>query len=71
MGAKLLDIQVQVAGPDKGIPQLWALVDPDAIKEKRTFICYGTGQKIPDDPGDYIATAQDGGVLLHFFEQKS
>ena len=56
IGAKVLTAQIQWRS---GL-QLWALID-DAIcqqKEARTFAVYGTGNPIPDDPGEYIATVQ-------------
>jgi len=32
-----------------GVGTFWALVDPDANREKAVFRIYGTGQEIPDD----------------------
>ena len=37
-GAQILTVQVQ-----RGEPCIWALVDPDAPKEKRHFVLLGTG----------------------------
>lgn len=67
IGAKILDVQEQF---DK--PYMWALVDKFAPKESRTFMCYGTGHNIPDDPGEYIGTFQmhGGGLVFHLFEVK-
>lgn len=63
--AQLLTIQLQHEHP-----QLWALVDTGAPFEDRTIAIYGTGNPLPDKPGEYIATFQmDGGALVwHGFE---
>lgn len=63
-GAKILCIQVQ-----HGEPQLWALVDPEAVGEVRTFAIYGTGHVI-DGAGEYLDTYQlhGGGLIFHVFE---
>ena len=64
-GAKFLDAQVQ-----GGVVCLWGLCDERAPKEPRTIWIYGTGAKIPDEPGEYIATFQmyDGALVFHVFE---
>jgi len=64
-GAKLLAVQEQ-----HGDPQLWALVDPGAETEKRTFQVYGTRHDLPDDPGRYVDTFQmlGGALVFHVFE---
>lgn len=53
-------------------PVLWALVDPDAPTEARTFRITGTGHVIEEKPRElsYIGTAQfnDGALVLHLFE---
>lgn len=52
---------------------LWAMVDPEAEKEKRRFRIFGTGHPIEISVNlDYIGTAQfDGGNLIfHLFEEK-
>ena len=69
IGAKALTAQIQ----GRSGLQLWALID-DAIcqqKEVRTFAVYGTGNPIPDDPGEYIATVQThgGDLVWHVFER--
>ena len=63
-GAQILSVQVQ-----NELPQLWALVDPAAEKEKRTIAIYGTGHPVPDNPGDYIGTVQmlNGRLVWHIF----
>lgn len=64
VGAKILDIQNQT-----GILTLWALVDDgDSVEhEFRAFSVYGTGHSIPDNPGEYISTAQHGTFVWHIF----
>lgn len=67
-GAKILTVQMQ---GDK--PFLWALVDETLPKfqfEVHAIAIYGTGNPIPDQPGDYIATFQmmGGGLVFHAFE---
>jgi hypothetical protein len=65
-GAKLLDVQMQF---DEC--QLWALVDEQqAFTEMRTIVLYGTGEPMPADPGNYIATFQmrGGALVSHAFE---
>jgi hypothetical protein len=64
-GAKLLDVQMQ-----HGACCLWALIDETAPMESRTIALYDTGELLPDEPGNYIATVQmHGGVLVsHAFE---
>lgn len=68
-GAQVLTVQVQY-----GTPCLWALVDPEAPHEIRTFATYGTGRPM-QVPGNhngakYIGTYQvEGGALVfHVFE---
>ncbi len=64
-GAKLLTVQTQYDAP-----QLWALCDEEADKEPRRIGIYGTGNPMPDEPGEYIATFQvdRAGLVFHAFE---
>ena len=64
-GAEMLDFQMQ--GRTLCI---WALVDPEAPKELRTFRVAGTGHPLPDEGLRYIGTTQQlGGALVwHLFE---
>ena len=70
IGAEILTVQVQ-----RGVPQIWALVDPSLQNEVRTFRLSGTGH--PVDVSDYrddlkyIGTFQiDSGYLVfHLFER--
>lgn len=68
IGAEILTIQVQ-----NEIPCLWALVDPDQIKEIVNIEIFGTGHPISYDIGvsrKYISTFQlnDGQLVFHTFE---
>lgn len=65
-GAKILSIQAP-----GNYPQIWALVDPEAIPEKRLFSIYETGQSVAnDDKQTFIGTVQldGGGTVVHVFE---
>lgn len=64
-GARILDVQIQ-----RGAVCLWVLCDEAAPKEPRHIAIYGTGNPIPDEPGEYIATFQmhDGDLVFHAFE---
>lgn len=68
-GAKLLTVQMQ-----HELPQLWVLFDENAgPSETRAIAIYGTGNPMPDDPGQYIATFQThgGDLVWHAFEVKA
>lgn len=60
-GAKLLTVQLQ-NGPSCF---LWAMVDPEAKKEKRTILILGTGRELELSGLSYIATIN----MWHFFEK--
>lgn len=64
-GAKILDVQIQ---KDKCC--LWALCDENAEEEPRTIAIYGTGNPIPDEHGEHIATFQlpNYGLVFHAFD---
>ena len=64
-GAQILSAQGQ---HETGV--LWAIVDPDAPEEPRTFVCLNTG--VPMKGGlSYIDTVQihDGYTVFHVFEE--
>lgn len=66
VGAGILTVQMQ-----GGEPQLWALCDENATaKDKRHIAIYGTGNLMPDEPGEYLATFQmhGGALVFHAFE---
>lgn len=65
-GARVLTIQVQ-----RGVPTIWALVDPNAeTPETRRFAIVGTGQSLRNDVDSdrYVGTWQQDGYVFHLFE---
>lgn len=51
---------------------LWAKVNPEAPKETRTFLGFGTGHDIPDKLSlTYIGTTSfsNGNLVFHVFEK--
>lgn len=63
-GARILCVQMQ-----DGVPQIWALVDPNVGNERRDFAVIGTG--ISDatlSKSQYIGTFQDPPFVWHLFE---
>lgn len=70
-GARILCVQTQEnADADHVDVCLWALVDPTAKTEVRTFQIVGTGHPINFDESDYIGTYQlmAGRLVFHVFE---
>ena len=68
-GAQILSVQTQ-----RGLPQMWALVDPQIPPEQRHFRTMGTGHKYPAELFgfcQYWGTFQmHGGALIwHVFEE--
>jgi hypothetical protein len=65
-GAKPLTVQMQ-----NGNPCLWTLCDETQPPEPRCVAVYGTGHKLPTNPGNYIATFQmmEGMLVFHVFER--
>jgi hypothetical protein len=70
VGARLLCVDTQ-----RGVPNLWALVDmdPGLGSETRRFRLAGTGHPLDDRPLDYVGTFQlhRGSLVFHLFEKKS
>lgn len=64
-GAKLLAAQMQGEHP-----QVWALCDENAERAPRMMAIYGTGNPVPDQPGQYVGTFQlaDGALVFHLFD---
>ena len=64
-GAILLSFKVQ-----RGVPTLWALVNPDNKFEKRQFSLIGTGHSIKENNLKYIDSVQldQGNLIFHLFE---
>ena len=65
-GAEILKVDIQ----DNAFC-LWAMVDPKAKKETRTFEIFGTGHHMPDLSRRFINTffAQGGAYVFHAFER--
>lgn len=49
---------------------IWVLVDPDEVKELRTFVVVGTGCPVPDGNLEYLGMAhlRGGEYVFHIFE---
>ena len=66
-GAQILSVQVQ-----KGIPCIWALVDPNMKLTKRIYKTYGTGHPMQNltETDKFIGTYQvaNGSGVFHVFE---
>lgn len=66
-GAEILSVQAQ-----NNTPVLWALVDPEAPKEKRKLVLLNTGGEMPTDVSfhRFLGTFQlnGGGLVFHLFE---
>ena len=67
-GAEILSVQSQA-----GIICIWAKVDTESTKRKRSFEIYGTGQEIIEkniNQRKYLATIQlmGGRLVYHIFE---
>lgn len=67
-GADILSVQNQ----DRDVC-IWALCDPRAPKEARTFRIFGTGHPVCDNPGRFIGTVQilNGALMWHVFETEN
>lgn len=63
-GAEVLTVQMQ-----GDYPVLWALCNPDAPKQTRTFLQVMTGHWLTHRPGRYVATVQVGDLVVHVFEE--
>ncbi len=59
-----------VRGQGDGI-FLWALVNPENLKEKRCFVSLGTGHDVLDIPLKFVGTAflEHGPLVIHIFER--
>lgn len=49
VGAQIIRIDGENSGPSAGQISIWAIVDPDADLETRTFHLFKTGGEMPDD----------------------
>lgn len=63
--ARVLSVQLQ-----DGLPQVWALVDPQEPVVRRKFWIVGTGWTFnPVGLGSFVDTIQvDGGLVFHVFD---
>ena len=62
---------LHIAAQD-GVPTLWAIVDPDRLRDGYTeVVAWGTGWPLPDDvyqETDYWGSCEDGyGYIWHYF----
>ncbi len=57
-----LTVQIQ-----DGIPCLWAIVDPNEETYNMELYTFRTGQPLPDDYYEYIATYQTEIFVFHVF----
>ena len=70
-GAMIVHVGVQ-----NGFVCLWALVDPDAWNENRTFWVIGTGNPMPPGFGAdgigfiHLGTVEWGAFMWHVWEQR-
>lgn len=56
------------AGVQNNAPAIWVELDKNREKVySLQFICYGTGQEIPDNPGIYLDTLFDGNFVWHIY----
>lgn len=62
-GSQGLTVQVQ-----RGIPTLWALVDPNAPKTTHEFRIVGTGRMFDPSGMRYVGTFQDGNFVWHVYQ---
>jgi hypothetical protein len=69
-GAKVLSVQAQ-----HDAPMVWAIVQPDADKETRRFVVFGTGHPIAHHDIDVVASRfvgtfqmSGGALVFHLFE---
>lgn len=63
--------QVLHVGEQQGGIQLWVVLDPTAPPiVRRTFLTFGTGHIMPDNPLIHLGTVQmRNGEVYHVFEQ--
>lgn len=65
-GADIITLMVQ-----DGTACIWAIVDTEAPKVKRTFLVVGTGHDIPENClGWYWGSWQSGPFVWHLFEER-
>lgn len=67
-GSKVLHVDTQF-----GVPMLWALCDPKADQEVRSFRIAGTGHPLPEDDLVHLGTflIYSGRLVFHLFEKSA
>lgn len=69
-GAMILRVKTQ-----ESLPQMWALVEPMAAREKRYFDVHPTGHQIPNDDRRYLGTFDlqmlGACLVFHLFERSA
>lgn len=70
VGARILCVQAQHEGAEDVDIEVWALVDPEAARERRRFLIVGTGQLFDPTRLIYLGTTQHlrGTLVFHTFE---
>lgn len=67
LGAVALSVMTQ-----KGKPQMWFLVDPQAKTKRRAFRVVGTGNPFDAESAEFVGTFSmlDDEIVFHVFEEK-
>lgn len=65
IGTKLLAAQLQ-----RGELKIWGLCNEAYPLKSRVISVYGTGNPMPDDPGEFVGTFQmsGGSLVFHVFD---
>lgn len=63
--SEILDVQMQ-----RGVVEIWALVNPSESKVTRVFDVFGTGHPVPEAYSfqNFVGTVQDHPHVWHVFE---
>lgn len=56
------------AHEQRGMPHIWAVVDPDSETEKRKILMRGTGHAAPPASAPFIGTVFHGPFVWHIFD---
>lgn len=64
---------VHVAARQPDVVEVWAVAQPAADKEPRSFRVFGTGHPLPADAGRHVGAAVTAGgrLVWHLFERES
>jgi hypothetical protein len=72
VGAEIVHVGMQREYGQEGlnyeVPTFWAIVDPEADREVRTFHLAGTGILLPSGDMKYHGTVMDGAFVWHLLE---